>query len=97
MIRFILNNKEIKTDAHPGTSLLDFIRYSNLRGCFGHSLLNKGVTYSSFSLWLVFVNQLFMNFLNSCRMAIALVIYKQEANCLNDILSLFFVVEEFWM
>lgn len=27
MITFILNNKTIKTDAHPGTTLLDFIRY----------------------------------------------------------------------
>lgn len=27
MITFLLNNKTIKTDAHPGTTLLDFIRY----------------------------------------------------------------------
>lgn len=27
MITFILNNKTIQTDAHPGTTLLDFIRY----------------------------------------------------------------------
>jgi len=27
MITFILNNKTIQTDSHPGTSLLDFIRY----------------------------------------------------------------------
>jgi len=27
MITFILNNKTIKTDSHPGTTLLDFIRY----------------------------------------------------------------------
>jgi len=33
MITFILNNKTIKTDAHPGTTLLDFIRYGqNLPG-----------------------------------------------------------------
>lgn len=33
MITFILNNKTIKTDSHPGTSLLDFIRYGqNLPG-----------------------------------------------------------------
>lgn len=27
MITFILNNKKIQTDSHPGTTLLDFIRY----------------------------------------------------------------------
>lgn len=27
MITFILNNKSIQTDSHPGTTLLDFIRY----------------------------------------------------------------------
>ncbi|MCB2195966.1 MAG: FAD binding domain-containing protein [Bacteroidetes bacterium] len=33
MITFILNNKTIKTDTHPGTTLLDFIRYTeNLPG-----------------------------------------------------------------
>lgn len=33
MITFILNNKTIKTDSHPGTTLLDFIRYGeNLPG-----------------------------------------------------------------
>ena len=33
MITFILNNKLIKTDNHPGTTLLDFIRYEmNLPG-----------------------------------------------------------------
>jgi xanthine dehydrogenase small subunit len=33
MITFILNNKTIQTDSHPGTTLLDFIRYGeNLPG-----------------------------------------------------------------
>ncbi|MFC2104392.1 FAD binding domain-containing protein [Bacteroidota bacterium] len=33
MITFILNNKTIETDSHPGTTLLDFIRYGeNLPG-----------------------------------------------------------------
>ena len=33
MITFVLNNKIINTDAHPGTTLLDFIRYGqNLPG-----------------------------------------------------------------
>lgn len=33
MITFILNNKRIQTDSHPGTTLLDFIRYGeNLPG-----------------------------------------------------------------
>ena len=33
MLRFILNNQDIETELHPGTTVLDFVRYrKNLKG-----------------------------------------------------------------